>query len=291
MSIVPKAYAEVELADRALPDEEVHRKPALAEHQEFSVFNVRSNKKIYNHLVQCHERDAQYITVLEALLKENGIDLPAKLEPAHERPRKYSTVELPFLPDAEYETLKESFAKIAKLSHIDEYEVQYRGLSFWGMVPKTHIPTVGSVIREIFFGAGPKHRTDILHDLTGRIRPRKMTLIMGPPGCGKSSLLKALAGQLNVGSKTLDGDLLYNGARPDEGKFILPKLTDYADERDQHAATLTVRETLEFAWRVTSNSRHSYAFAKDTEAANIMDLDNDKLTKVRSIKCKFKPFY
>ncbi|CAM9211888.1 unnamed protein product [Ectocarpus fasciculatus] len=163
---------------------------------------------------------------------------------------------------------------------MDEVEVQYRDLSFWGMVPKTTIPTVGSTFKHMIFGSGPKHRTDILKGLTGRIRPGKMTLLMGPPGCGKSSLLKALAGQLAVGNKTLDGDLTYNGVKSSDGKFVLPKLTDYIDEKDQHAATLTVLETLEFAWRMSSNSKHSYSFAKDAEAAAIMDKDNEKLTKV-----------
>lgn len=283
--------AEVELMDNVnVAPLNLLKQPSQTDHthkeiNEFSVFNMRSNKKIYENLVQCHQRDVKYILALEALLKENGISLPAVDNTLTGTPkkRKYSITGVPLLPNAEYETLKESFAVVAKLAHVDEYEVQYRNVSFWGMVPKTYIPTVGSTLRQMFMGSGPKHRTDILKDLTGRIRAGKMTLVTGPPGCGKSSLLKALSGQLTRGGKTLDGDLLYNGVKASEGKFILPKITDYADERDQHAPTLTVRETIEFAWRVTSNSKHSYGFAKDAEAAEILDTDNESLKKVRDI--------
>ena len=283
MSIVPTKDDEVELAK--MPTS-VFEKPAptdVMSHGKFSIFNMKANKKIYQNLVHQSERDRQYIAALEALLRERGIEVPATtdIETGFTRSRKYSqSAALELLPDAEYETLRQNFAAVAKLVRMDDVEVQYRDLSFWGMVPKTTIPTVGSTFKHMIFGSGPKHRTDILKGLTGRIRPRKMTLVMGPPGCGKSSLLKALAGQLAVGNKRLDGDLTYNGVKCDEGKFVLPKLTDYIDEKDQHAATLTVLETLEFAWRMSSNSKHSYSFAKDAEAAAIMDKDNEKLTKV-----------
>lgn len=54
-----------------------------------------------------------------------------------------------------------------------------------GIVPKTHIPTVGSTIKDLLLcGTSPTQRIDILTNLTGRIAPKKMTLVMGPPGSG-----------------------------------------------------------------------------------------------------------
>lgn len=40
----------------------------------------------------------------------------------------------------------------------------------------------------------------------------RLTLLLGPPGSGKSSLLKALSGKLDRGLR-LQGDVTYNGHR------------------------------------------------------------------------------
>jgi ABC-type multidrug transport system ATPase subunit len=37
---------------------------------------------------------------------------------------------------------------------------------------------------------------NILHDINGIIKPKRMTLLLGPPGSGKTTLLLALAGKL-----------------------------------------------------------------------------------------------
>lgn len=98
---------------------------------------------------------------------------------------------------------------------------------------------------------------------------------------GKTTLLKALAGQLNVGGGHLDGDILYNGDSIDCGKYLVGKVATYADEREQHAGTLTVRETMEFAWNMTTCGHHSYGVAKDAAAAEILDKDDKANVKVR----------
>ncbi|KAK6260392.1 hypothetical protein SCA6_014866 [Theobroma cacao] len=40
------------------------------------------------------------------------------------------------------------------------------------------------------------NKIKILRDVSGIIKPSRMTLLLGPPGCGKTTLLKALAGKL-----------------------------------------------------------------------------------------------
>nr|CAB3477574.1 unnamed protein product [Digitaria exilis] len=42
-----------------------------------------------------------------------------------------------------------------------------------------------------------KRAMPILHDISGIVRPRRMTLLLGPPGSGKTTLLLALAGRLD----------------------------------------------------------------------------------------------
>eukprot|EP01034_Spumella_vulgaris_P003714 gene3714-4760_t len=103
------------------------------------------------------------------------------------------------------------------------------------MVPKKKIPTVGSSFVSMIAGSGKKSRVNIIHDLTGRILPKRMTLVMGPPGCGKTTFLKALAGQLTVGNAHLEGDILYNGDAISSGKYLIGKVATYADEKEQHA--------------------------------------------------------
>lgn len=41
----------------------------------------------------------------------------------------------------------------------------------------------------------------ILKDVSGIIKPRRMTLLLGPPGSGKTTLLLALAGELDPNLK------------------------------------------------------------------------------------------
>ena len=40
----------------------------------------------------------------------------------------------------------------------------------------------------------------LLDDLSGALRPGRITLLLGPPGAGKSTLLNALAGRLHKGT-------------------------------------------------------------------------------------------
>ena len=41
----------------------------------------------------------------------------------------------------------------------------------------------------------PKRDLPVLHGVSGRLRPGTLTLLLGPPGCGKTLLLKILAGR------------------------------------------------------------------------------------------------
>ncbi|KAK9828718.1 hypothetical protein WJX72_001697 [[Myrmecia] bisecta] len=57
-----------------------------------------------------------------------------------------------------------------------------------------------------------KHRKQrvILDASSGRVTPGHLLAVMGPTGCGKTSLISALAGRLPAGGH-LDGDILVNG--------------------------------------------------------------------------------
>lgn len=72
----------------------------------------------------------------------------------------------------------------------------------------------------------------------------RLTLLLGPPSSGKSTLLLALAGKATSDLK-LTGDILYNGHHFNE--FVAKRTAAYVPQNDKHIGELTVRETLDFA--------------------------------------------
>ncbi|XP_038984626.1 ABC transporter G family member 36-like [Phoenix dactylifera] len=91
-----------------------------------------------------------------------------------------------------------------------------------------------------------KRPVEILHDVSGIIKPRRMTLLLGPPGSGKTTLLLALAGKLESDLK-VSGRVTYNGHGMDE--FMPERTAAYISQHDLHIGEMTVRETLSFSAR------------------------------------------
>ncbi|MQM20638.1 hypothetical protein Taro_053662 [Colocasia esculenta] len=91
-----------------------------------------------------------------------------------------------------------------------------------------------------------KKTVSILHNVSGIIKPSRMTLLLGPPGSGKTSLLLALAGKLDSDLK-VSGRVTYNGHGLDE--FVPERTAAYISQHDLHIGEMTVRETLTFSAR------------------------------------------
>ncbi|EMS49680.1 ABC transporter G family member 38 [Triticum urartu] len=84
----------------------------------------------------------------------------------------------------------------------------------------------------------------IINGASGTIRPSRMTLLLGAPGSGKTTFLKALAGKLDSSLK-LKGKVMYNG---EEVNSSTPQyLHAYISQYDLHHAEMTVRETIDFS--------------------------------------------
>ncbi|GKV17135.1 hypothetical protein SLEP1_g27677 [Rubroshorea leprosula] len=112
-----------------------------------------------------------------------------------------------------------------------------------------------------------------------------MTLLLGPPGCGKTSLLKALSGNLDPSLK-VSGEVSYNGYKL--GEFVPHKTSAYISQYDLHIAEMTVRETLNFSARCQGvGSRAEIMMEvnrREKEARILPDPDIDTYMKAIAVK-------
>ncbi|PON89426.1 ABC transporter-like [Trema orientale] len=91
-----------------------------------------------------------------------------------------------------------------------------------------------------------KQHLTILQDVSGVIKPGRMTLLLGPPSSGKTTLLLALAGRLASNLK-VSGNVTYNGHGVNE--FVPQRTAAYISQHDVHFGKMTIRETLAFSAR------------------------------------------
>ncbi|BGP44752.1 ATP-binding cassette transporter snq2 [Rhodotorula kratochvilovae] len=96
------------------------------------------------------------------------------------------------------------------------------------------------------FGGESKN---LLHEFDGCLKPGEMCLVLGRPGSGCSTFLKTIANQRH-GYRAINGDVSYGGIPAAEMAKRYRGEVVYNQEDDDHAATLTVAQTLLFALRV-----------------------------------------
>ncbi|GMF40399.1 unnamed protein product [Phytophthora lilii] len=139
-----------------------------------------------------------------------------------------------------------------------QMEVRFKDLSVSARVfasshsdPKTQLPTLYNSIKK----AATKVHKDkytaekvIVKNVSGVFKPGTITLLLGQPGSGKSSLMKVLSGRFPLEKNvSVEGEITYNGERQQDIMKRLPQFVAYVTQRDTHFPTLTVEETLEFA--------------------------------------------
>eukprot|EP00850_Spirogloea_muscicola_P003651 SM000015S01151 [mRNA] locus=s15:51197:56621:- [translate_table: standard] len=126
----------------------------------------------------------------------------------------------------------------------------------------------------------------ILHSLSGILKPGRMTLLLGPPGAGKTTLMLALAGKLSQDLRKT-GRITYNGH--DLTEFIPQRTAAYISQNDVHIGTLTVRETLDFSARVQGAKYRSDLIEEVMKREKGMDIhpepDLDAVMKVCTFSC------
>ncbi|KAK1434148.1 hypothetical protein QVD17_11066 [Tagetes erecta] len=103
-----------------------------------------------------------------------------------------------------------------------------------------------SLLATIGISFTQKAKLRILKDTSGIIKPGRMTLLLGPPSSGKTTLLLALAGRLDP-SLRVEGEITYNGHKLNE--FEPRRTSAYISQNDIHVGEMTVKETLDFSAR------------------------------------------
>ncbi|KAE9143441.1 Pleiotropic drug resistance protein 3 [Phytophthora fragariae] len=139
-----------------------------------------------------------------------------------------------------------------------QMEVRFKDLSISAKVfasrhsdPKSQLPTLYNSVKKSAAKLNAKNHTAekmILKNASGVFKPGTITLLLGQPGSGKSSLMKVLSGRFPLEKNvTIDGEITYNNVPQADILKRLPQLAAYVTQRDKHFPTLTVKETLEFA--------------------------------------------
>ncbi|KAG8426770.1 hypothetical protein J3459_007818 [Metarhizium acridum] len=101
--------------------------------------------------------------------------------------------------------------------------------------------------------ARPPGQKTIIDGFTGLVKPGGMLLVLGRPGSGCSTLLRATA---NRSTLSITGDVHYAGISHIDFYQKHRRETIYLPEEDKHIPSLTVRQTLEFALRMGAPKSH-----------------------------------
>ena len=83
---------------------------------------------------------------------------------------------------------------------------------------------------------------NLLNNVSGYVKPGRLTALMGPSGAGKTTLLDTLSQKSRVG--VVSGDMLVDGKKL---RADFQRSTGFVEQMDIHDGTATVREALQFS--------------------------------------------
>ena len=124
----------------------------------------------------------------------------------------------------------------------------------------------------------------ILDNFEGCVKPGEMLLVLGRPGSGCTSLLKALCSYRD-GFRSIDGTVLYEGL--DHRSIDGPLRGDvvYSPEDDVHFSTLTVGQTLNFATATRApNDKYRVALPEPSGRKQYINYTREVLATVLGLR-------
>lgn len=127
------------------------------------------------------------------------------------------------------------------------------GASFVRTLPHAVMGTFGPDLYNVICGFVPQLRVgkkppirDLISDFSGTVREGEMMLVLGRPGAGCSTFLKAIANDRGSFAG-VHGEVSYGGLSAEEQNKRFRGEVNYNPEDDQHFPTLTVWQTLKFS--------------------------------------------
>ncbi|CAH9112411.1 unnamed protein product [Cuscuta europaea] len=221
----------------------------LGETSEVDIKNIGCDekKKILERLIKVPERDNErFLLKLKERIDRVSIDIPS--------------VEVRF-------------------EHLNVGAEAYEGKRALPSITNLFLNILDGILNCLHLPTNKKH-VSILRDVSGIIKPGRLTLLLGPPSSGKTSLLLALAGKLDP-SLEFSGRVSYNGHEMNE--FVPMRTAAYISQQDVHFPEMTARETLAFSARCQGvGSRYEILaeLSRREKAANIIpDRDIDIFMK------------
>ncbi|KAI4252495.1 MAG: hypothetical protein L6R42_007937, partial [Xanthoria sp. 1 TBL-2021] len=134
--------------------------------------------------------------------------------------------------------------------------------SFAKTLPDAILGTFGPDLYRIVSGFIPalrRHNAGVtrtlINDFTGVVRDGEMMLVLGRPGSGCTSFLKALANKRSEYA-SVSGDVTYGGISAAEQHKRYRGEVNYNPEDDQHFPSLNVWQTLKFSLMNKTKKRH-----------------------------------
>ncbi|KAK6881967.1 ABC multidrug transporter SNQ2 [Candida tropicalis] len=172
--------------------------------------------------------------------------------------------------------------------------VTFKDLSVFGVDDSVAVvPTVLDVLKGPVYGIQELIRKiktpkrEILKSFNGLAKPGDMVLVLGRPGAGCTTFLKALSGTDFDLYKGIEGDIRYDGLPQNEMIKMFRNDLIYNPELDIHFPHLTVDQTLSFAIacktpniRINGVTREQFINAKKEVLATVFGLRHTYHTKV-----------
>lgn len=162
----------------------------------------------------------------------------------------------------------------ARQEHSEDEKTRHSGVIFRDLTVKgvglgaSLQPTIGDIflglpraLRRLFTkgaqaASGKPPVRNLLSQFDGCVKPGEMLLVLGRPGSGCSTFLKAFCNQ-REGFEAVLGEVTYGGTEAKTMKKDFRGEIIYNPEDDLHYATLTVKDTLKFALQTRTPGKES----------------------------------